>query len=82
MRTRIIILYRHDGRYSWRAPLVRGKNAQVELVPMDGRSYDSEQSARASATRSLRRLFPDIVIEERASKRRPTEPEVYGERQA
>lgn len=64
VKTRIIVMFLNEQLgYTWRAPLIVRRNmAAVELRPSSKR-YASAESARASAERHVRALFPGIVFE-------------------
>lgn len=61
-KTRIIVETLPDGRTTWRAPIVDGRSANVEIRPTRP-AYENEASARAAGELLVRSILPDIVFE-------------------
>lgn len=62
MKTRIIV-EGLEGVMYWRAPIIEGRHANVELCSM--RDYATDVSALEAGRRHVKRLFPKIEFEKR-----------------
>ncbi len=62
LKTRIIVDRLPYGKATWRAPIVDGRHANVELRPMR-ETYEDQASAKAAGLALVKSVFPAIEIE-------------------